>query len=30
MAVRWIKPNILSECFDESRVFYNDMIGLDS
>jgi uncharacterized glyoxalase superfamily protein PhnB len=29
MAVRRIKPNILSERFDESRVFYNDVIGLE-
>ena len=29
MAVKRIKPNILSERFDESRAFYNDVIGLD-
>jgi predicted enzyme related to lactoylglutathione lyase len=29
MAVRRIKPNILSERFDESRTFYNDVIGLE-
>ena len=29
MAVKRIKPNILSERFDESRSFYNDVIGLD-
>ena len=29
MAVRRVKPNILSERFDESRSFYNDVIGLD-
>lgn len=29
MGVRRIKPNILSERFDESRSFYNDVIGLD-
>ena len=29
MAVQRIKPNILSERFDESRAFYNDVIGLD-
>lgn len=28
MAVRRIKPNILSERFDESRTFYEDVIGL--
>jgi predicted enzyme related to lactoylglutathione lyase len=28
MAVKRIKPNILSERFDESRSFYNDVIGL--
>jgi catechol 2,3-dioxygenase-like lactoylglutathione lyase family enzyme len=28
MGVRRIKPNILSERFDESRAFYNDVIGL--
>ena len=28
MAVRYVKPNILSERFDESRSFYNDVIGL--
>jgi hypothetical protein len=28
MAVKRIKPNILSEDFDESRAFYNDVIGL--
>jgi predicted enzyme related to lactoylglutathione lyase len=27
--VRWIKPNILSDRFDESRAFYNEVIGLD-
>jgi catechol 2,3-dioxygenase-like lactoylglutathione lyase family enzyme len=29
MGVKRIKPNILSERFDESRSFYNDVIGLD-
>ena len=29
MAVKRIKPNILSERFGESRAFYNDVIGLD-
>jgi catechol 2,3-dioxygenase-like lactoylglutathione lyase family enzyme len=29
MAVKRIKPNILSERFDESRAFYNGVIGLD-
>jgi catechol 2,3-dioxygenase-like lactoylglutathione lyase family enzyme len=29
MAVRRIKPNILSERFEESREFYKDVIGLD-
>ena len=29
MAVRRIKPNILSERFDESRAFYNGVIGLE-
>jgi catechol 2,3-dioxygenase-like lactoylglutathione lyase family enzyme len=29
MAVKWIKPNILSERFEESRAFYSDVIGLD-
>jgi predicted enzyme related to lactoylglutathione lyase len=28
MAVKWIKPNILSEEFDASRAFYNEVIGL--
>jgi catechol 2,3-dioxygenase-like lactoylglutathione lyase family enzyme len=28
VAVKRIKPNILSEHFDESRAFYNDVIGL--
>lgn len=28
MAVKRIKPNILSDRFDESRTFYNDVIGL--
>ena len=28
MAVKRIKPNILSQRFDESRTFYNDVIGL--
>ena len=28
MGVKRIKPNILSERFDESRAFYNDVIGL--
>jgi hypothetical protein len=27
MGVMQIKPNILSERFDESRVFYKDVIG---
>jgi catechol 2,3-dioxygenase-like lactoylglutathione lyase family enzyme len=29
MAVRRIKPNILSDRFEESRAFYNGVIGLD-
>jgi catechol 2,3-dioxygenase-like lactoylglutathione lyase family enzyme len=29
VGVKRIKPNILSERFDESRAFYNDVIGLD-
>ena len=29
MAVKRIKPNILSERFAESRSFYNDVIGLE-
>jgi catechol 2,3-dioxygenase-like lactoylglutathione lyase family enzyme len=29
VSVKWIKPNILSERFDESRTFYKDVIGLD-
>jgi predicted enzyme related to lactoylglutathione lyase len=29
MAVRRIKPNILSDDFEASRTFYNDVIGLD-
>ena len=29
MSVKRIKPNILSEHFDESRSFYKDVIGLD-
>jgi catechol 2,3-dioxygenase-like lactoylglutathione lyase family enzyme len=29
VAVKRIKPNILSEDFDKSRAFYNDVIGLD-
>jgi catechol 2,3-dioxygenase-like lactoylglutathione lyase family enzyme len=29
VAVKRIKPNILSERFDESRAFYKDVIGLD-
>jgi Uncharacterized protein conserved in bacteria len=29
VAVKRIKPNILSERFDESRSFYRDVIGLD-
>jgi catechol 2,3-dioxygenase-like lactoylglutathione lyase family enzyme len=29
VTVRRIKPNILSERFDESRRFYNDVIGLE-
>lgn len=29
MGVRRIKPNILSDRFDESRAFYKDVIGLD-
>jgi catechol 2,3-dioxygenase-like lactoylglutathione lyase family enzyme len=28
VAVKRIKPNILSERFDESRAFYRDVIGL--
>jgi predicted enzyme related to lactoylglutathione lyase len=29
VGVKRIKPNILSERFDESRSFYKDVIGLD-
>jgi catechol 2,3-dioxygenase-like lactoylglutathione lyase family enzyme len=29
MTVRRIKPNVLSERFDESRAFYTDVIGLE-
>jgi catechol 2,3-dioxygenase-like lactoylglutathione lyase family enzyme len=29
VAVKRIKPNILSERFEESRAFYNGVIGLD-
>jgi catechol 2,3-dioxygenase-like lactoylglutathione lyase family enzyme len=29
VAVKRIKPNILSGGFDESRAFYNDVIGLE-
>jgi catechol 2,3-dioxygenase-like lactoylglutathione lyase family enzyme len=29
MAIKRIKPNILSDRFDESRAFYNDVIGLE-
>ena len=29
VTVKRIKPNILSERFDESRSFYNEVIGLD-
>ena len=29
MGVKRIKPNILSEHLEESRAFYNDVIGLD-
>jgi catechol 2,3-dioxygenase-like lactoylglutathione lyase family enzyme len=29
MAVKRIKPNIRSDRFDESRTFYNSVIGLD-
>jgi catechol 2,3-dioxygenase-like lactoylglutathione lyase family enzyme len=29
VAVKRIKPNILSDRFDESRAFYNGVIGLD-
>jgi catechol 2,3-dioxygenase-like lactoylglutathione lyase family enzyme len=29
MTVRRIKPNVLSDRFDESRAFYTDVIGLD-
>jgi catechol 2,3-dioxygenase-like lactoylglutathione lyase family enzyme len=29
MAVKRIKPNILSDDFDESRAFYNGVIGLE-
>lgn len=29
MAVRRIKPNIRSDRFDESRVFYTDVLGLE-
>lgn len=29
MAVKRIKPNILSSDFESSRTFYNDVIGLD-
>jgi catechol 2,3-dioxygenase-like lactoylglutathione lyase family enzyme len=29
MAIKRIKPNILSDRFDESRAFYNGVIGLE-
>jgi catechol 2,3-dioxygenase-like lactoylglutathione lyase family enzyme len=29
VAVKRIKPNILSDRFEESRVFYTDVIGLE-
>ena len=29
MTVRRIKPNVLSDRFDESRAFYTDVIGLE-
>lgn len=29
MAVKQIKPNILSERFEDSRTFYRDVIGLE-
>jgi hypothetical protein len=29
MAVKRIKPNVRSERFDESRVFYRDVVGLE-
>jgi catechol 2,3-dioxygenase-like lactoylglutathione lyase family enzyme len=29
MTVKWIKPNILSDSFAESRAFYTGVIGLD-
>jgi predicted enzyme related to lactoylglutathione lyase len=29
MAVKRIKPNVLSDRFDESRTFYKDVVGLD-
>jgi catechol 2,3-dioxygenase-like lactoylglutathione lyase family enzyme len=29
LAVKRIKPNILSDRFDESRAFYKDVIGLE-
>ena len=29
MAVKRIKPNVLSDDFESSRAFYNDVIGLD-
>jgi catechol 2,3-dioxygenase-like lactoylglutathione lyase family enzyme len=28
MGVKWIKPNIRSDRFDESRTFYRDVVGL--
>jgi catechol 2,3-dioxygenase-like lactoylglutathione lyase family enzyme len=28
MPVKRIKPNIQSDCFDESRAFYRDVVGL--
>jgi hypothetical protein len=29
MGVKWIKPNIQSHRFDESRTFYTDVVGLE-
>jgi catechol 2,3-dioxygenase-like lactoylglutathione lyase family enzyme len=29
VGIKRIKPNVLSERFEESRTFYNDVIGLD-
>jgi hypothetical protein len=29
MSVKWIKLNIRSDRFDESRTFYRDVVGLE-